>query len=53
MKDIMTKNSKGGLHGYQEYYYKNGLLSRFNCKNSVVVNYTESHGSKITRYYII
>ena len=53
MKDITNYNNKGRLHSYQEYYYKNGLLARFNCKNGSIVGYTESHRSKKTNFYVI
>ncbi len=26
MKEIINKNNKGELHGYQEWYYSNGEL---------------------------
>lgn len=53
MKDIMTKNSKGGLHSYQEYYYFDRVSSRFNCKNGKVIGYGEFHGVRTIIFFII
>jgi hypothetical protein len=59
-KEIVNKNDKGQLHGYQEWYlYKNNKLwYRCNYKNGQRVGYYENHiydslwGKKQT-YYII
>lgn len=60
-KDIINKNSKGELNGYQERYfndnilhYKNNSLNvRGNFKNGLVINYCEYHFfNKRTEYNI-
>jgi len=53
MKDIINYNSKYQHHGYQEYYYFDGLPARFNCKNGITIGYSEFHGIRTTKYYII
>ena len=53
-KDIITKNSNGEYHGYQEYYIVlNNLRVRCMAKNGLPVGYTEWHGyGKATRFHI-
>jgi len=53
-KDIITKNSNGEYHGYQEYYILlNNLRVRCMAKNGVPVGYTEWHvNTKITNFFI-
>ena len=50
--DIKTNNNKGQLHGYQEYYHKNSILTRFNYKNNKLIGYEEWHYFKETNFYI-
>ena len=51
MKDIITQNSKGQYHGYQEWYgYK--LYYRGNIKHNESIGYTEYNRAKQTNFYI-
>jgi hypothetical protein len=53
MKQIINRNSKKQLHGYQEYYYNNITLhNRGNMKNGDDIGYEEYHSRKETIYYI-
>ena len=53
-KDIITKNSNGEYHGYQEYYILlNNLRVRCMAKNGQLIGYVEWHGFGIhTRFDI-
>lgn len=52
-KDIKTYNSKGEWHGYQEWYYNDGMLGRRGTsKNIRDIGYNEWHSSKRTTYAI-
>ncbi len=45
MKDIINKNDKGELHGYQEYYWSNGeLYYKGLFYNGVQIDYEEWYG---------
>lgn len=54
-KDIRTKNKKGQLHGYQEWYFDGDgkLWIRANGKNEKPIGYWESHLFNHTKFYII
>jgi hypothetical protein len=54
MKNIKNNNSKQQPHGYQELYgyANNKLYYRGNYKNNNMINYSEYHFYKITRYHI-
>lgn len=57
MKDIRTvlsrnRNSKGYMHGYQEYSL-NKVLFRAMYKNGYAIGYTENHGIKESIFHII
>ncbi len=42
MKEIMNRNNKFQLHGYQEWYYINGVLYlKGFYNNDIVVDYEE------------
>lgn len=56
--DIMKEttynlNNKGEFHGYVFIYHLCELYYRGNYKNGNLIGYSESHGSKGTRYNII
>jgi len=54
-KEIITKNSKGQYHGYQEVYRsisQNIIDIRCMCKNNLYIGYFEWHPSKETRFHI-
>ena len=55
MKNIVTRNSIGQYHGYQEWYTNIDeiLLLRGTYKKSEPIHYEEWHAVKETRYYII
>jgi len=53
--DIRNNNTKGELHGYQEWYYSNGeFYLRGVWKNGQLHRYQEWHdiGNKQTEYHI-
>ena len=51
--DTHTKNSKGNLHGYQEWYSFSGVLYiKGKYKNGKEIGYEELHLTKQTNYYI-
>ena len=50
--DIITQNSKGQHHGYQEFYYYNELGYRANYKNNMKIGYEEYHRTNKTTFYI-
>ena len=51
--DVNTKNSKGNLHGYQEWYNFRGVLYiRGVYKNGKEIGYEETHINEETNYYI-
>lgn len=57
MEDIrtgitMTRNSKGDMHGYQEYSLTK-VLFRAMYKNGYSIGYTEYHAIKETIFHII
>ncbi len=56
-KDIINKNSKGQMHGYQEWYWDGKLSLRGNAKNGKMGGYREWHGynGKIysLKFYIV
>ena len=52
MKDIITTNSKGQYHGYQEYFDSGKLGYRINIKNDNMIGYSENHRIKKTYFYI-
>lgn len=52
-KDINNKNSKGLIHGYQEWYANDGkLTTRGNHKNIRAIGYLEWHQHNVTYFYI-
>ena len=51
-KDVVNKNDKGGLYGYQERYNNSILYFRGIYKNDLEVGYDEWHSSKETEFYI-
>ena len=51
-KYITNSNTKGELHGYQEWYYYGVLTYRGNNKNSFDIGYNEYHSIFETNYYI-
>jgi hypothetical protein len=51
-KEIINRNYKGKLHGYQEWY-RNNLWFRGNHKNGQGIAYCENHSDKTIRYHII
>lgn len=54
MKNIINRNSKGEIHGYQELYWnKTKLAFKGKRKNDKPIGYGEYHYNKKTRYYII
>ena len=53
MKDIINRNSKEKLHGYQEWYINNKIYHRGNYINGNRIGYTESHGSHKRIYFDI
>lgn len=54
MKQIMNRNEKEELHGYQQWYYNNITLHiRGNMKNGDNIGYIEWHNyTEITSFYI-
>ena len=54
MKNIINRNSKGQLHGYQQglFWFNNKIAHRFNKRNDMIIGYTEWHAIKETEYYI-
>jgi len=51
-QDIITKNKKGQVHGYAEYYYKDKISYRTTYKNGENISYSEWHGMKETIFFI-
>lgn len=57
-EDIITINSKGKMHGYQERYchnigeLKEGLYLRCNAKNDLAIGYCENHLSEEIFFFI-
>ena len=52
-KDIINKNSKGYLHGYQEWYGNDDvLIIRGIAKNYETIGYQEWHRAKKTNFHI-
>lgn len=52
-KDIDPKNSKGDLHGYQEWYdWDNKLWIRGYRKHGDLIGYQEYHQYEQTEFYI-
>jgi hypothetical protein len=52
-KDIINKNSKGELNGYQERYFNdNAIQVRLMVKNNKFIGYIEWHGLRKTQYII-
>ena len=49
--DIITQNSKGQYHGYQEWY-GHTLYYRGNIKHNESIGYTEYNRAKKTNFYI-
>ena len=52
MKDIITQNSKGQYHGYQEWYGYT-LYYRGNIKHNESIGYTEYNRAKKTNFLIL
>lgn len=53
MKDIIIKNDKNELHGYQEWYSFSGVLYiKGVYKNGKEIGYEETHINEETNYYI-
>lgn len=51
-EDITNVNYKEQYHGYQEWYYVDELYYRGKWKNGLEIGYEESHGYKLTLFYI-
>ena len=52
-KEIINKNDKFQLHGYQEWYSVNNRIRFRGCyKNGKRIGYTEWHHNKETGYHI-
>lgn len=52
IKEIKTKNYKGQLHGYQEWYLVGRIRLRCIMKHDVEIGYEEWHEWDETNYYI-
>ena len=52
LHDVINKNDKGQLHGYQEGYCLNEISYRVRYKNNVHIGYSEWHGIQETFFVI-
>ncbi len=43
MKEIINKNDKGELHGYQEWYWCGELSFKGFYNNNIIVDYEEEY----------
>ena len=51
-KDVVNRNDKGVLYGYQKWYYGSILSFRGMYKNNLRVAYQEWHSLKETEFHI-